>query len=118
MANSPQDGHAWFVLHRDLDTPPGFYLDLNLTHIATLSTRPIKYLKYLAWCILCIPGRVRLNNDILADDDQQLQSQQLYFLEPDNPNGMSDQVLIGLVYIISHCSRQTICLRVQLTRSS
>ncbi|KAI0266180.1 hypothetical protein BC834DRAFT_875782 [Gloeopeniophorella convolvens] len=79
----PPDGdHVWLILYESPSNLPGFYLDLDVTLVRTLCYKPIKYLKYLACCILGLRGEVYLDG-VHVSDEAELREKSLYLFRPD-----------------------------------
>ena len=76
---SPGDGHIWFILY----TPPSpcdgpdFYLNIPIADIDAFCLKPIKYLRYFAWCIFGVLGDVLLDGTVVGDD-RRLQNRSIY----------------------------------------
>ncbi|KAI0266163.1 hypothetical protein BC834DRAFT_969666 [Gloeopeniophorella convolvens] len=88
----PESGHIWLILHKSTLSSPSFYLDLEIAFVKTLCHKPIKYLKYLACCILGLRGEVFLNDsEQEVSGDEELREQSLYFFRPD----ANDSDLLG-----------------------
>ena len=64
----PQEGNIQLVVVRPLNDSPALYLEIPLGHIASLSERPRKYLKYLGWCIMGVEGRIAMDSPHQVDD--------------------------------------------------
>ncbi|KAI0266161.1 hypothetical protein BC834DRAFT_843212 [Gloeopeniophorella convolvens] len=80
----PDSGHVWLILHKSTSSSPGFYLDLEIDFVKTLCHKPIKYLKYLACCILGLRGEVFLNDsEQEVGGEEELCARSLYFFRPD-----------------------------------
>ncbi|TFY73456.1 hypothetical protein EWM64_g10555, partial [Hericium alpestre] len=79
MVKSAHD-NIWFVLLAEQDIPM-FCLDLSIVVIQKFCLRPVKFLRYLAWCILGVAGPQTsiLFNDAPVDDDDNLVKHGTYF---------------------------------------
>ena len=67
---SPNDGHIWFILYTPPCDGPGFYLNISIADIDVFCLKPIKYLKYLAWCIFGVLGDVLLDGTVVGDEER------------------------------------------------
>ncbi|KIJ57367.1 hypothetical protein M422DRAFT_773951 [Sphaerobolus stellatus SS14] len=65
---SPPENHVHLVLHTKVDGTQ-FYLEIPVSLITANCLKPLKYLKYLGWCILAIEGVLRLERDKLAGEE-------------------------------------------------
>ncbi|TFY80588.1 hypothetical protein EWM64_g3424 [Hericium alpestre] len=76
----PAHGNIWFALISEKELPL-FYLDLNISLIQNLCLKPVKYLRYLAWCILGMTGpeTAILFNNVPVDDDEDLVERGTYY---------------------------------------
>ena len=73
-------GHVYFVLYSPTQDGLPFYLDLSIDDINMLCLKPIKYLKYLAWCILGVLGDVVLDCTAVGNEEK-LCNQSVYYFE-------------------------------------
>ncbi|KIJ27646.1 hypothetical protein M422DRAFT_238976 [Sphaerobolus stellatus SS14] len=73
----PPAEHVHLVLHTKVDGTQ-FYLEIPVSLITANCLKPLKYLKYLGWCILAIEGVLRLErNNHAAEEVQDLNGQLL-----------------------------------------
>jgi hypothetical protein len=54
----PQEDNIQFIVFTPPDDSPALYLEIPLVHLASLCNRPIKYLRYLGWCIMGVKGHI------------------------------------------------------------
>ena len=57
------DNHVWLVLHRNSD----LYLEAPITIVVDLVLKPFKFLRYLGWSILGIPGDLQDVQGVTVD---------------------------------------------------
>jgi hypothetical protein len=77
-------GHVALVLLRD-ENNSAFYLQIPLNIINDLCLRPLKYLHFLAWCILGAEGVLALEfNGDEIDTDGYILDQEIYYYVPND----------------------------------
>ncbi|TFY80591.1 hypothetical protein EWM64_g3423 [Hericium alpestre] len=84
MVKSAHD-NIWFVLLAEQDITM-FYLDLSIVVIQKFCPRPVKFLRYLAWCILGVVGpktSILFNNAPVDDDDNLVKHGTYFFSAPE-----------------------------------
>ena len=63
MTNTIVDNHVRLVLHRSSD----FYLEIPIAVVENLVLKPYKFLRYLGWSILGIPGDLQDTQGVAVD---------------------------------------------------
>ncbi|KAF8351962.1 hypothetical protein F5887DRAFT_1170358 [Amanita rubescens] len=77
------EGYVALVLLRDKNTNAAFYLQMPLDTINDLCLRPLKYLHFLAWCILGAEGVLALEfSGDGIDTDGDILDQEIYYYVP------------------------------------
>ena len=66
----PENGHIWFILYTPPHDGPNFYLNIPIADIDVFCLKPIKYLRYLAWCIFGVLGDVLLDGTVVGDEEK------------------------------------------------
>ncbi|KAF7333904.1 hypothetical protein MSAN_02403200 [Mycena sanguinolenta] len=70
-------GHVRLILSHSTDV---FYLEIPIPVIRSNSVRPIKYLRFLGWCIMGILGTVKSDREgVDVADNASLQGEAIYF---------------------------------------
>ncbi|KAJ7653837.1 hypothetical protein B0H17DRAFT_957194 [Mycena rosella] len=98
-------GHVHLILSHSTDD---FYLEIPISVVQSNSVRPIKYLRFLGWCIMGILGTVR-SDRAGADlaDNALLQNQAIYFYvydAPDDDAALQYAVDLEVIKARSHIS--------------
>ncbi|KIJ50353.1 hypothetical protein M422DRAFT_204264, partial [Sphaerobolus stellatus SS14] len=57
FTNQPRQGYVWLVLFKRV--PENFYLEVPIEVISQNCLKPLKYLRYLGWCILAREGTLK-----------------------------------------------------------
>ena len=72
--------YVHLILYTDQETGQDLYLRIPLDVIKELNIRPVKYLRYLGWCILGGLGKLTNGKDIHNDsDDLELNGKRYYY---------------------------------------
>lgn len=82
----PLEGKIWLILYRKNPSKPlhsSFHLDIPIVTIQGLCLRPIKYLKYLSWCILGLKWDIVRSESIQSNDDILMDGAIYFFRSPD-----------------------------------
>ncbi|TFY76181.1 hypothetical protein EWM64_g7833 [Hericium alpestre] len=108
--NKPVSGSVWLVLTEDINHQPVFYLDIEITVIKCLCLKPVKFFRFLVWCILGAQGSV-LYADSIVSDDAELVSGGIYRLRA--PRSDLLERAIDMEMIRARSSSQTSCTSAQ-----
>src|ERR1700761_7968377 len=84
-AGIPAKGHIWLGLSQNAVVHDGLYLDIPISIIRGNCLRPIKYLRYLVWCILCCEGEIKSKGLVVADNDD-INNRGVYSFAPQDVN--------------------------------
>jgi hypothetical protein len=86
---SIEENHVRLILLQAENS--SFHLDIPLATIQSLCLRPLKYLRFLGWCIFGVEGVLARESDGDAiDTDGDLQAQEIYYyVRPDNAGAFS-----------------------------
>jgi len=99
MAERPSAGRVWLGLSPSAIVREGFYLEIPTEIIRRNCKYPVKYLRYLAWSILCLEGSIMLEGTTSpVSDDSELLDYGIYSFRPD---GVADwfKMLVDLEVI-------------------
>ncbi|KAJ7639353.1 hypothetical protein FB45DRAFT_425222 [Roridomyces roridus] len=78
---SPTSGHVWLILSHSTDD---FFLEIPTRIIKSNCRRPVKYLRFLGWCILGRIGALKTDRaGVAVGDDGVLNDQAVYYFVSD-----------------------------------
>ena len=98
----PQDGHVRLILISNHNS--SFYLEIPLHIIDSLCLKPRKYLVFLGWCILGVPGRLPLEDGGRGMTTQgPLEDQGIYYYVADVGGMFSSKLLLSYLQILTMC---------------
>ena len=81
-------GHVRLILLHDEN--PSFHLDIPLDTIRSLCSKPLKYLRFLGWCILGVDGVLAYEPDgDEVDTDGNLSEHEIYYCNAEDEGTFS-----------------------------
>ncbi|KAJ7639352.1 hypothetical protein FB45DRAFT_905375 [Roridomyces roridus] len=74
---APPGGHVWLILSHSNDV---FYLEIPTRIIKTNCRRPVKYLRFLGWCIMGRSGAIKTDRaGVAMGDEDTLNDETIYY---------------------------------------
>ena len=104
QARIPPKGHIWLGLSQKAVVHDGLYLNIPIGIIHRNCLHPIKYLRYLAWCILCREGEIKSKGLVVADNDRitdrGVYSFALQYEYDEDENGDDEDGMLSVVFVL------------------
>jgi hypothetical protein len=106
VRQTPPQSHVHLILHTNEDE--NFYLEIPISVVSSLVVKPLKYLRYLGWCVLGREGGLKYGDGGDVDlEAAELEEGGTYRYH--SPGMLSQSINPSILQSVSITSRSSSC---------